>query len=214
MPKVDVCFPVAGRVVPLDHGYPLYAAVARCLPRVHGARWFALQPLPGRRMDGNRLELPRRPELRMRVPVAHIGSLLPLVGRTLDLAGFPLMVGAPTIRALEPSSSLDARLVVIKITGLVRRFSSELGRNVIDGKVLEARFLAEARRQLAKIGVEGAINLTGRRRLRIRDREVVGFSVRVSSLSETHSIRLQEEGIGGKRAMGCGLFRPTRAPHD
>jgi hypothetical protein len=41
----------------------------------------------------------------------------------------------------------------------------------------------------------------------IDDRKVVGFSLRVTGLTPEQSIKVQEQGIGGRRRMGCGLFR-------
>ncbi len=136
--------------------------------------------------------------------------MLPLVGCNLDVAGHPLMVGVPSIRSLGPCRSLDARLVLIKITRLARRHNAELEREAIDVKQFEIRFLAEAGRQLTRQGVAGEVSLTGRRNMKVAGRRVVGFSVRVTGLSDLDSIRLQEQGLGGKRTMGCGIFRPTR----
>lgn len=199
--------------MPLDHGYFLYAAISHRLAHLHGARWLGVHPLSGQRVDAALLALGPRPELRMRIPVEQIPAVLPLVGCTLDVAGHPLMVGAPTIRVLNPSRSLDARLVVIKITEVVRRHNSQIEREAIDVKQLEVRFLVEAKRQLARLQVAGDVAVTGRRSLRVGGRRVVGFSVRVVGLSDGGSIRLQEEGLGGKRTMGCGIFRPTRGQH-
>jgi CRISPR-associated protein Cas6 len=44
----------------------------------------------------------------------------------------------------------------------------------------------------------------------VAGKRVVGYSVRVAGLSAEQSFRLQSAGLGGKRAMGCGIFRPTR----
>lgn len=213
MSKVDVSFWTRGRSVPLDHGYALYAALSSRVACLHGVPWLGVHPLSGDSVDAGKLALSARSELRLRVPVEHIVTVLPLVGCTLDVAGNPLMVGVPTVHALNPSASLDARLVVIKITSLARRRNAQIARDAIDVQQLEQRFLAEANRQIAKLEVAGDIVLTGRRSVQVAGRRVVGFSVRVTGLSEPDSIRLQEEGIGGKRTMGCGIFRPTRTRH-
>ena len=60
------------------------------------------------------------------------------------------------------------------------------------------------------MNMSGKLKLCGRQRIAVAGKRVVGFSVRVAELSPQGSLRLQEEGLGGKRAMGCGLFRPTR----
>jgi CRISPR-associated protein Cas6 len=42
--------------------------------------------------------------------------------------------------------------------------------------------------------------------IRIHGKAIVGFSVLVQGLTAEESIRLQEEGIGGRGKMGCGFF--------
>ena len=42
---------------------------------------------------------------------------------------------------------------------------------------------------------------------------VVGYSVRLSGLSEADSVLIQECGLGGKRKMGAGVFVPIRPKH-
>ena len=49
-----------------------------------------------------------------------------------------------------------------------------------------------------------------RRTLRICDKEIVGFALRVERLTAQESILLQEKGIGGRRRFGCGIFVVAR----
>jgi CRISPR-associated protein Cas6 len=46
--------------------------------------------------------------------------------------------------------------------------------------------------------------------LRIKEKRVVGFPLRVTGLTAEESITLQEQGLGGRSKMGCGFFMPTR----
>jgi CRISPR-associated protein Cas6 len=211
MSKVDVCFGLSGRSVPLDHGYALYAALCRQVPQLHDKRWLAIHPLAGHLKDKGILELRPGAELRLRVPVINIPELMPLIGASLDVAGYPLLLGSPTIRTLSPSRSLDARLVAIKVTNPTRLARPEDGRQVLDAKSLQGRFEAEAKRQLDRLQVRGELAVQGRRSIQVAGRHVIGFSVRITGLSETDSLRVQEDGLGGKPSMGCGIFRPTRS---
>jgi CRISPR-associated protein Cas6 len=54
------------------------------------------------------------------------------------------------------------------------------------------------------------LEIRGRGRIRVGGQQVIGCAVRISDLSAEDSVRLQIDGLGGKRAMGCGLFRPAR----
>ena len=198
---VDLAFPARGRTVPRDHGYALYGALSRFIPSIHGACWIAIHGLSGWQVEGDELMLGPAGTLRIRAPADKIATLLPLAGATLPVAGHQVELDAPSVHALAPVSALEARLVVIRLTGgLARPF---------DGAELERRFVAEARRQLDLRDIRGDLELRGRRSLRVCGQRVLGFAVRVLGLSAGDSLRLQIGGLGGKRAMGCGIFRPA-----
>jgi CRISPR-associated protein Cas6 len=207
---VDLSFPIVGALVPRDHGYALYGALCRAVPGLHGASWLGVHPLGGMRVDAVSLQIDRRSQLRLRLPADRIGEVLPLAGASLDVSGSSLRLGAPGVHALVPAAALDARMVAIKLTRAPRRRNDELGRVALDVAGFAERYTAEIRRQLDAIGIGGPFELHGRRSMTVGGRRVVGYSVRVMGLSADESIALQETGIGGKRRMGCGLFRRTR----
>jgi CRISPR-associated protein Cas6 len=209
---VDLSFPILGEQVPRDHGYALYGALSQAVQGLHSASWLGVHPLSGTPVDKATLQLGQRSQLRLRLPVERIAEALPLAGAKLDVAGSLLRLGAPTVHALIPAASLDARLVAIKLTRAPRRLNEALEREALDVEGFAARYTREIARQLAAIGIGGRFELRGRRSLTVAGRRVLGYSVRVIGLSADQSIALQEKGIGGKRRMGCGLFRKTRGP--
>lgn len=210
MSSLDLCFPVLATTVPRDHGYALYGALCRAVPSAHNAEWLAVHPLSGGSVGENRLALRDGAVLILRLPAECIPEVLPLAGRTLEIGSARLLLGAPNVLALVPASSLDARLVVIKLTDAPRRENPELGREALDVKRFAERYVAELRRQLAKIGITSPPELHGRRSMTVSGKRIVGYSVRVDGLNADQSIALQVHGLGGKRRMGCGVFRPTR----
>jgi CRISPR-associated protein Cas6 len=214
-PVVDCAFGLyaasGDATLPADNGYLLYAAISRVLPLVHAGDEIGIHPLRGQLVGNRSLLLPRRARLTFRVPVGLIGSLIPIAGRTLIVAGVPLQVGTPSIRPLAPSGVLSSRLVVIR------------------GFQEPDTFISAARRQMDKLGVAGDAQLVRRRSpdsfepggkggqggwvrrtLRVKDREIVGFAVEVTGLSDQDSLKLQEAGLGGRRKFGCGVFVPKR----
>lgn len=199
---VDLVFPVRGNPIPRDHGYALYGALSRALPALHRADWLGVQSILGRLVGPETLDLQAGGALRLRVPTDKIAMLLALTGTTLDVQGSALHLSAPAVHVLRPAAVLDARLVVIRLTGGVGK--------AFDRAAFDKRFTAEANRQLARIGVTGELTLRGRRSLRVGGQRIIGHAVGVSGLSAEHSLILQVHGLGGKRAMGCGLFRPAR----
>lgn len=82
-------------------------------------------------------------------------------------------------------------------------------------------FEADVRRELDRMRIMGTPRLVPsprpsfagqplRRVLRVKDKKVVGYSLRVLGLTAEESIRLQEQGLGGRRRMGCGVFVPMK----
>lgn len=202
---VDLRFPVRGATIPLDHGYQLYGALSRAVPDVHGADWVGVHTIAARLAGPDMLSLHPQGALRLRTPIGRIQQLLGLAGQQLDIGGSTVSVGAPSIHVLEPADVLDAALVVIKLTGGVKEEGA-----TFDVERFRTRFLAEAERQLQRHGIAGAIEIRGRRSLRVGGRRVIGHALRVSGLRAEHSLHLQVVGLGGKRTMGCGIFRPAR----
>lgn len=203
---VDLAFPVTPARVPLDHGYLLYAALSKACPALHEAEWLGIHPLGGKRLGLGTLVLTRGSHVRLRLPIARIQEALPLSEARLTIAGQTLLLGTPTVRALRPFGSLFARQVVIRLTNPPATPSGEL-----DMAAFEIAFTKEATRQLEKLGIQRTATMVARRVLSVGNQQIVGFSVQVDALSEEQSLTLQAGGLGGKRRMGCGIFRPARS---
>ena len=210
MTTVDLAFPLHSAEVQRDHGYPLYGALCRAVPSLHEARWLGVHPLSGRPVGAGRLLIAPPSALRLRLPLEQIGVVLPVAGHPLEVAGTRLMVGAPSVHALVPAASLDARLVVVKLTDIPKHDHQALGRRSLDRAAIEERVKQELARQLAALGIRAVAELRGHCRINVAGRAIVGFSVRVQGLDADASLALQTKGLGGKRKMGCGIFRPTR----
>lgn len=207
---VDISFPLTGDRVPRDHGYALYGALSRAVPALHGASWLAVHPLGGKLVDKSTLALSKAARLRLRMPVERIGEVMPLVGASLEVNGAAIRLGAPSVHPLAPSASLDSRLVIVKLTAVPTRDHPELARRSLDRPAMNSRVERELTRQLEKLNIAIRPELRGHGRMIVGGRSVIGYSVRVQGLDADASLRLQEHGLGGKRRMGCGVFRPTR----
>ena len=198
---VDLHFPIVGETLSSDHGYDLYAALARLVPTLHDDTCkVRVGPIRGNYEGNDLLRLDTRfSRLRLRLPAEQIPLFLPLAGKGIEVNGHRLRLGVPQVRGLVPAPNLVARLVTIK------------------GFTEPGPFLDAARRQLDALRVsnqaaipqvlEGPRAGQPRRRiLRIKDKRVVGFPVIVSELTGEESLRLQESGLGGRGKMGCGFF--------
>lgn len=194
MPHIDLAFRLTGTTIPVDHGYPLYAAISRLLPDFHADKEVGIHPIRGRYVGDGNLHLASFSRLMIRLPNDRIRAVLKLAGKALEVDGHRLRVGVSETRVLRPAVNLYSRLVTIK------------------GFMESDTFLSAARRQLEALRVSADFIAGERRTLRVKDKQVVGFEVTALGLSAEDSLRLQEAGIGGRRHMGCGVFVPRREP--
>ncbi|MHB1529964.1 MAG: type I-MYXAN CRISPR-associated protein Cas6/Cmx6 [Acidiferrobacteraceae bacterium] len=195
---VDLFFHIQGKQVPMDHGYTLYSAISRILESgdedkwLHDADCVGLLSIRGHNAGQGKLMLDQHARFGLRLPVNLIPKVLRLAGKRLDVDGEALRVGVSTASALIPAPVLYAHIVTTK-----------------NGKD-ENRFDAEIQRQLDALNIKSKPTRGLRRIVTIKDKKVVGFSLLVSELTAEESIRLQEQGLGGRRKMGCGVFVPRK----
>lgn len=188
VPRVDIAFRLAAKLVPLDHGYALFGAICRILGDLHGARWLAVHPLPGAPRPDGLLALDGGRGLRLRVEPAEIPRVLPLAGKRLEIDGHAAQVGVSSVHAITAAPALRSRLTVIK------------------GFTEPEPFREALKRQLDAMEVAGRIEIGRRRTIAVNGYSVVGFEVALHELGDEASLRVQHAGLGGKQRMGCGVF--------
>lgn len=191
--RVDVAFQTStqGPPLPLDHGYPLFAALCHLRADFHGADWLAIHPIAGH-LVGPGLTMRRGvPALRLRVPPERIADVLPLAGKMLDVMGTRLLVGVSQLYVLRPQPALASRMVTMK------------------GYIDAAPFEERLRKELADRDVQARVQVGRRRVVTVNGDKVVGFGVRLEGLSEEHSLALQYAGLGGRQRFGCGVLGPA-----
>lgn len=198
MTAIDLSFLINFHgVLPADHSYALVGAVSRIIPEAHGGNGYALAPIAGRQIGGRQMKLTENSRFVVRTSPDRIQQFLPLAGRTIDIFGRKLVLGVPSVHALQPASCLRARLVTIK------------------GYFQPDTFLEAVRRQLDKLEVgECEIEVGRQRTLRIKRNEIVGFETTLSNLTDDDSLRVASSGVGGRRHMGCGFFVPAKGASD
>ncbi len=199
MPVIDLAFQLNPSTIPIDYGYALFGAISRVVPSVHGDRRIGVHPIRGMHLEPRRLTLVAASRLRLRLPSEEVATYLALAGATLDLDGDRLAVGIPRVEPLRTAPSLLARIVTI-------------------GQTRDPEpFLATARRQLADLGVAATPEFLAdphpdrlgqpvRRVIRIKGKRIIGYPLSISGLTAEESLVVQEQGIGSRRRMGCGVF--------
>jgi CRISPR-associated protein Cas6 len=200
---VDLAFTIDCPRLPLEHAQDLSSELFRVLPwleseqragvhLIHGAEsgngWF--------RPDADAaglLHLSRRARMRLRLPKQRLGDARLLTGETLDIGGFPLKVGDSKVHLLSTLPTQFARYVIA------------------DEDEEEERFLQRVCGALRALDIECRKILCGRTHvLSMSAGPVFTRSVMVADLEPEQAVRVQQEGIGRGRKIGCGIFVPHK----
>jgi len=200
---VDLVFHIKCPILPIDHAYALSTALLQALPwiadeeqagihLVHGASsghgWTRPED-PAREV----LHLSRRTRLRLRLPKYRLEDASELTGRTLEIDGHAMEIGKSSVHLLSAISTLFARYI--------------LTQEAID----EEQFLERVAGELAGHDIPCRKMLCGIPHTHaFPDGPVFTRSLMVAELDPEQSIRLQQQGLGGGRKTGCGLFIPHK----
>jgi CRISPR-associated protein Cas6 len=201
---IDLIFDIDCKTLPVDHAYDLSQALADALPwsrddprigihaiHVAGSQNGWERPEHG---SGQRLVLSRRTKLTVRIPSDLAPQLQQaLEGKTLDVGGFALSVGKSRPRPLSKQTTLFSRYVVVAT------------------HEDENTFLQWAVAELATNDIRVRKALCGKKtRLATPLGDLLTRSLMLADLSLEESVRLQQQGLGSHRHMGCGLFIPHK----
>lgn len=196
---VDLSFAIGCKCLPMDHAYALSAALQRALPwlaeevdaglhLIHGAEsgngWYRPQDT-----EDAVIHLSRRTRMSLRLPKARIEEAAALQGTVLDVAGYPLEIGASAVKKLCTLSTLFARHVIA------------------DAGLSEQAFLEQVVAELRDLDIRVSKLMCGKSHdLHGPDGVTHTRSVMIADLDSEESVRLQQKGIGPGRKIGCGLF--------
>ncbi len=189
---VDVVFPLLGQAVARDHAHRLRRALLALWPWLEHDPVAAVHPLklvPGNEALGL---LSHRARLVLRVPAARLEELTAAGGVRLQLQGQPLQLGAPHVRALRPYSAMVAYRVAAD--------SSD-----------EVAFMAQVGRELDRLGIAAARVCSKHQRLQLQHGQLDAFGLLLHEMTLQDALRLQQQGLGGHRLLGCGVFVPHKS---
>jgi CRISPR-associated protein Cas6 len=192
IPKITVQFPVQGNKLPADHGYLLYSAISQIKPELHETKWLGIEMISGVMFEKGFIIVPSRgASLRLRIPADKFGEVICLAGKQFDIEGHTIRLGIPTARPLLPASSLYSRIVTFRNSLEVPKFLETANRDLLEKEIT------------AELEIPKETRSRHRRIITIKGKKIVGFSLIAHGLNDEDSLRLQSEGIGGRRSMGC-----------
>lgn len=199
---VDAIFGITCRVLPVDHAYALSKAVRKEL------QWLDEEPNAAIHTihvaaSGNGWYRPdstdqmlypsRRTKLSLRIPKRRIDDAKSLTGKTLEIDGNSLTVNQMSQKILSDITTVFSRYIVV------------------EGAKDEMEFLNEVAILLSGLGIKPKKMLCGKEaRLHTDDSELVTRSLMIADLTFEESLRLQQQGLGSHRLMGCGIFLPHK----
>lgn len=191
---VDLVFPLSGRSVPRDFAQPLHAALQQALPWLAQEARAGIHPL--KLVQGSTAGpvglLSARTRLLLRLPRERVPAAGALAGRTLSVAGHAVELGEPHERELLPHATLYAYAVAA-------------------AEEDEVTFMRTMAAELQALGVRTQ-TVCGKRGSRPHEgRSLTTFSLMLHALSAADSLRVQEEGLGPYRLLGCGVFVPHKS---
>ncbi len=200
---VDLAFRIHCRTLAVDHAYALSQAVRGVLPWlddeplsgihvIHGAGsqngWYRPEETP----DAI-LHLSRRARMTLRIPTSRVGAARALSGAKLAVGKHTMVVGEAQVKPLDALPTLFARYVV--------------AREEED----EESFVDWVAQELTNMGIRVRKILCGKSHFIERpEGRLFTRSLMVADLNREESIRLQQQGIGPHRKLGCGLFIPHK----
>ena len=203
---VDVVFSIQCRCLPVDHSYSLSQAIAAALP------WFAEEAHAGlhtihvaesgngwmRPVDPRALlHLSRRTKLILRLPKQRVEDAVKLTGQTLTIDGNTMQVEQGVVKPLSSITTLFSRYLAV------------------NDDVDEDAFLREAQAMLNEMGIRPKKMLCGIEHvIATPEREIHARSLMLAELTVEASVKLQQQGLGSGRKLGCGLFIPHKDIRD
>lgn len=191
---VDLVFPLTGRAVPRDYTQALHAALQQELPWLAQEARAGVHPL--KLVHGSTVGpvglLSPRTRLLLRLPRERVAAAGALAGRTLAVGEHAMQLGEPHERELLPHATLYAYAV------------AAAGED-------EGAFMRSVAAELQALGVRTQ-TVCGKRGERPFDgRTLTTFSLMLHALSAADSLRVQEQGLGPYRLLGCGVFVPHKS---
>ena len=201
---IDVVFSVKGKSIPLDNAHALSFAIEQVLPWVVEDQRIGIHQVFGaesgngwqrpENTDNEILHLSKRQKLTIRVPSERLEDIQALNGQILNIDDYELTVGKSIVRKLSDMNIVFARHVVHS-----------------ESSQTEDEFMQSCADQLNELGIQIKKMMCGRERyIQLPDKKLITRGLMIADLEKADSVRLQEQGIGVGRRLGCGLFLPQK----
>ena len=199
---VDINFKIKCAHLPLDHAYHLSTAILNALPCLQKNNAAGIHLIHGAE-SGNGWIRPsgpaeliypsRRTLFTIRAPREHIEEVKTLDGQSIAVGDVTIEFSKPSIRGLSRLTTLFARYVLTDHIDDENAFLNDMAQLLL-AKNIRARKMMSGRAAT----------------FRFPDKTYSVRSLMIDGLDISESVRLQQQGLGGGRKFGCGLFLPHK----
>jgi len=197
----DIAFKLSGKCLDIDHAYDLSQALSQIIPEafylqlgVHQIRMAESGNGWNRPINsGSVMQLSRRAKLVIRADLDSHDAIIKITGKTLKLGAQQIKIGESSIRKLSMLGTLFSHAITC------------------EESLSEEQFLVEVARQLKSMNISVSKMICGKTGLIRTDADnIFTRSLMIADLKPDESIRLQKQGIGEDRNLGCGIFVPHK----
>ena len=200
----DVLFSMDCKSLPIDHAWSLSQEITKLLPWMledHEAGMHQIHVAESnngwiRPDDGNALLFPsKRSKMSLRIPAEKYSEVKNLVGKTLEFDGYKITLGKIKKKPLGNSGVIFARYVLFK-DGLTE---NDLLNDI-------ATEIKEKTNSTVKKMLCGKTH-----EIKTPDAILRTIHLMIADLDDETSIKIQQQGLGEGRELGCGLFLPHKS---
>jgi len=202
---IDINFAIQCKTLPLNHAWALSQAILKELPwmqdeptagihQIHVAESNNGWMRPDDSEEGALLYPSRRTKLTLRIPSTHIDKVELLNSKTLDIDGHSLTIGKSKKKELSNAGVIFARYVASHKDEDENSFLTRMYQDI---------------KSLTDISVKKM--LCGKSHdIKTPDGIIATRHLMIADLDSEPSIKIQQNGLGESRKLGCGLFLPHK----
>ena len=202
---IDINFAIKCKTLPLNHAWALSDEILKVLPwikhepnagihQIHVAESNNGWLRPEDDEEGALLYPSHRTKLCLRIPGDKIKDTQQLTGQTLDIDGHELTLGKSRKKELSNASVIFARYVASDEKETENKFLERIYRDILTMTHFKVKKML--------CGKSHTID-TPNGKLFTRH-------LMIADLDSDPSIKIQQQGLGDHRELGCGLFLPHK----
>lgn len=188
----DIQFELKGDALPLDHAWAIYQGLLTIAPWLADEPDLGIHPIQGADTGGGEMILNRRAKLVIRFPAARQADLEKLSGQSFTVGGHLLALGKSKVKPLTQHTPLYAH-------------------TVCTGSEDEHSFTRDILRELDDMNITTRFICGKPQKFFDGEKIATGYSLMLHGLPIEHAIRVQQQGLGLHRKLGCGIFIPHKS---